>query len=443
MSGLTTFASPGRRSIRLGVMMLCVVLACAAAPSRAQEAPAEVEAARAAPAQAFGALFDAVVEQIDKSFWDRERLAETQWLQRAGTVRPEVVAAASLTDAASRINAYLAELRMSHTILLTPDDIDYYVLKSVFGSPLRFASIGMFSVRIDGRDFVDALLEGLPAQRAGFKVGDEIVSVDGAPYHPVRSFRGKVGRHAAVSIRRAEGGDPETLAAEVMSIEPLQAFADALRWSARVIERDGRRIGYVHVWASTSGMEDALVEAMATLGLNRTRETRQRNVAVAPVEALIVDMRGRIGGNSSIAGRYLDLIDPRGPNLASRGKRRSAWGRVVRGHNAVLIDHHTRSTGELFAHAYRRERLGPLVGTRTAGAVSAGWATAMPNDALLHVATAGLEVDGEVLEGVGVAPDIEVARRLPYAGGADPALDAAVGVLARGLVRDEPRVDSP
>ncbi len=25
------------------------------------------------------------------------------------------------------------------------------------------------------------------------KVGDEIVSVDDAPYHPIRSFRGKVG----------------------------------------------------------------------------------------------------------------------------------------------------------------------------------------------------------------------------------------------------------
>jgi carboxyl-terminal processing protease len=417
----------------------------AVVPARAQDAPppAAVETARVPLAQTLGALFDAVVEAVDKSFWDRERLAETGWLQRAASVRPEVIAAANLQDAARRINAFLGELRMSHTVLLTPDEVEYYILKNVFGNSVRFAGIGLFSVRIDGRDFVDAVLEGFPADRAGLKIGDEIVSVDGAPYHPVRSFRGKAGRHAAVAIRRAEGGATETLSAEVVSIEPLQAFADAMRSSARVIERGGRRIGYVHVWASTAGMEEVFAEALTTLGLPRTGEQRRRAATVPPVEALIVDMRGKIGGNSGTAGRYLDLIDPRGPNIVSRGPKRGSWGRSVRGRNAVLIDHHTRSTGELFVHAYKRERQGPLIGTRTAGAVSAGWGVAMPADALLHVATTGLEVDGEILEGVGVAPDIEVARAIPYANGKDPVLDAALDTLAQRLDRDTRTLASP
>src|SRR5690606_30937047 len=99
---------------------------------------------------------------------------------------------------------------------------------------------------------------------------------------------------------------------------------------------------------------------------------------------------------------------------------------ALRGRTAVLIDHHTRSTAELFVHSYRRERQGPLIGTRTAGAVSAGRGYAMPGGNLLYLAVTGLEVDGEVLEGVGVAPDIEVARPVPYANGADPVLEAAV-----------------
>ncbi len=80
-------------------------------------------------------------------------------------------------------------------------------------------------------------------------------------------------------------------------------------------------------------------------------------------------------------------------------------------------------------HAYKRERQGPLIGTRTAGAVSAASAFAMPGGNLLYVAVSGLEIDGEVLEGPGVAPDIEVARPIPYAQGADPVLDRAVDVL--------------
>jgi carboxyl-terminal processing protease len=138
-------------------------------------------------------------------------------------------------------------------------------------------------------------------------------------------------------------------------------------------------------------------------------------------------MRGKIGGTATTATRYLELLDPRGPLLGSRNKERSSTS--VRGRTAVLIDHHTRSTAELFVHAYKREKQGPLVGTRTAGAVSAARAFAMPGGNLLYVAVSGLEVDGDVLEGPGVAPDIEVARPLPYAQGADPVLDAAFAAI--------------
>ena len=39
----------------------------------------------------------------------------------------------SLEEAARRINALLGELKTSHTGLLTPDDVDYYILLAVFG----------------------------------------------------------------------------------------------------------------------------------------------------------------------------------------------------------------------------------------------------------------------------------------------------------------------
>jgi C-terminal processing protease CtpA/Prc len=55
----------------------------------------------------------------------------------------------------------------------------------------------------------------------------------------------------------------------------------------------------------------------------------------------------------------------------------------------------------------------------------------MPGGNLLYLAVTGLEVDGDILEGPGVAPDIEVARPIPYSSGADPALEAALTLLAR------------
>jgi carboxyl-terminal processing protease len=45
------------------------------------------------------------------------------------------------------------------------------------------------------------------------------------------------------------------------------------------------------------------------------------------------------------------------------------------------------------------------------------------------MAVGGLTIDGDVLEGLGVGPDINVERPLAYAGGADPVLDRAVAHL--------------
>ncbi|MGH6816909.1 MAG: S41 family peptidase, partial [Hyphomicrobiaceae bacterium] len=50
----------------------------------------------------------------------------------------------------------------------------------------------------------------------------------------------------------------------------------------------------------------------------------------------------------------------------------------------------------------------------------------MPGGLVLHLALFDLEVDGVRLEGVGVVPDIEVERPIPYARGADPVLQRAL-----------------
>jgi carboxyl-terminal processing protease len=436
-----------------------VCLAGAALAQEAQQAPAAAPPRAAASREDFGRLFDAVVERVSRSFWNKDRLAGIGWDRRAAEARQGVVDAPNASEAVRRINLLLGEIKTSHTGLLSPDEVDYYVLLDVFSgnrdikrqlvgdrfrAGIRFAGVGFFSVRIDGRDFIDAVLEASPADRAGLKVGDEIVAVDGAPYHPIRSFQDRIGEVAAIDIRRARGGPIETVRVDVVRVAPLKAFNEATVASARVIERGGRRIGYVHVWASYGdGSVASLKQGLAKLSISNgfarsadveggANEQGKGNPATPPIDALIVDMRGKIGGTGGNAGRYLDLLDPRGPRVRSLNRRDRArpWT-PLRGRNAVLIDHHTRSTAELFVHAYKRERQGPLIGTRTAGAVSAASAFAMPGGNLLYLAVTGLEVDGEILEGPGVPPDIEVQRPVPYSAGADPVLEAAVDHFVR------------
>jgi carboxyl-terminal processing protease len=424
------------RLIRPALLRLLIALAVASGVAlslvdvRAQSR-AEIDAAsalsRLEPGATIAKLLDTVVERMDERFWDKKRLPG--WKSKAAEARASILAAPTLEEAARRINLLLSALNSSHTALLTPDDPDYYVFGNIFGRRAPLPGIGIFSVRVDGRDFIDLLLDGSPADRAGLKVGDEIVTVDGEPYHPVRSFRDKAGREAAVGLRRVPEGPIEVVQVKVEDIAPLQAFKEATVASARLIERDGRRIAYVHVWASLGGAADDLRTALEQVGF-----ARSGGLPLVPppgLDGLIIDMRGKIGGLLSTVVHYLELLDRPGPHVLGQtdGAKMRLVGWPMRGRIAVLIDRHTRSAAEIVVHSFKRERLGPLVGTRTAGAVSSAGMADLPGGNRLYMAVMGLTIDGEVLEGVGVAPDIEVERPLPYAGGADPVLERAVEYL--------------
>jgi carboxyl-terminal processing protease len=414
-------------------------------------------------------LYDTVVETVEREFFDQGLLKRLDWRERAKAVRPSVVSAASAEDAVRQINALLAELKTSHTGLFTPDDYEYYVLPDILGSGRNltelmsrhfwgsgpyYPGIGAFTRQLDARHFVDGVLEGSPAERAGLKYGDEILSVDRMPYSPIAVFRGKIGTTIELNIRRGENAEPQSLKVAVVPLRPTAAFAAATAASARIIEQNGNRVGYVHIWSSNESntfraaldkfepqnivQERLHMRGISVITNTMTDEVREMLKPPKPLDSLIVDMRGRVGGNIAVAKQYLELLDPKSywgdwQTTGPRGQFGPArpHNPPFRGRSALLIDHHTRSAAEIMAHGYKRSAFGPLIGTPTAGAVTSGVLFVMPGDLLLYVAVAGHAFDQQPLEGVGVTPDHRVERPLSYAGGADPVLDAAVDLLVQ------------
>ncbi len=420
------------------------------------------------------ALFDAVVETVNKKFFDEEVLKQRKWQERAQAQRPSVIASPTIDDAVRHINELLAELRTSHTALYTPDDYQYYILLDVLGFGFKslamrdlmerrfwgsgpfYPGIGVFTREVDGRSFVDGVLEGSPADKSGLRFGDEILSVDGRPYSPIAIFREKLGTTVELMVRRTANAEPERVKAAVIPIQPVKAFSDAAEASARVIERNGRRIGYVHVWAlaESGSFEEALerfepaklvAESLELKGVAIAAGTRDEMRPLAaqapkPIDFLVVDLRGRVGGNAAVVGQLLKTLEggylgnERTFSRSSRLMAGPQWP-SFRGRSALLIDAHTRSAGEVMAYGYKRSGFGPLLGTTTAGAVSSGALYPMPGDALLYVAVAGHEFDGHRLEGAGVTPDYVIERPLPYAQGADPVLEAALDLLSNSSAK--------
>jgi carboxyl-terminal processing protease len=378
------------------------------------------------------AAFEEVWETVRDRFFD-PRLHGLDWQAVRSHYRSQAATASSREETAAAINAMLAELRASHTHYYTPDDPAYYQLADIFSFALRrrglegvfpsgqvtYPGIGAFT-HLDerGHIFIAGVVEGAPAHHSGLIVGDEILSVDDRPFRPVGSFR-NIGVPASLLIRRTPNGSPTIVDVTSTEIHPNAMFLRGLKASVRVISGDDNaRIGYVHVWSYAGQAYQTALEDMIA-------EEPLRNA-----DALIWDLRDGWGGAQP---EYLDIFNPRAPTMqvtdrdGKTGMVDVKWRKPV----AMLINGGTRSGKEVLAYGFKEYKLGELVGVRTEGAVLGATAFLIGNEGLLLLAVEDVLVDGQRLEGVGVAPTVEVPFDLRYAAGADPQLERAVKILSR------------
>jgi C-terminal processing protease CtpA/Prc len=396
------------------------------------------DAPAADPPRSGHRVFDRAVELIADNFHDEAALDDF-----AEAVRREVDDPASPLNAKSAldrvdeaIEAVITSLGASHMGRFEPDTIDYFELADIFRFAIRndmrrlfppdgevsYPGIGMVARQENGGLFVSDVYDGSPADRAGILMGDEVLSVDGAPYREIESFSDKVGKPVEIRLRRSAGAEPITVKAAVERLKPLPTFEKAIEESAAVGTHDGRKIGYIRLWtlAARNSM-GAVAEALAEGKLK-------------DADGLVLDLRGRWGGGSSDAAELFvgdtppfRLIPRKGEDVLANVR----WRRPV----VAIIDEGSRSGLEVFAYALKVNGI-PLVGARTAGALLAGRAYLLPDDSLLEIAVSDAVIgENTRLEGNGVEPDLPVSFSLPYAAGHDPQRDAAIEEMRRILAR--------
>ncbi|MGQ7792449.1 S41 family peptidase [Faunimonas sp. B44] len=373
------------------------------------------------------AIIDQIGEIVRREHFDPVGLAAFDAAEARARARAE------RGDLARASEDWLRVLGASHTGRFTPDGIDYYELSEVFRrgianirelfppeGAVSYPGIGLVAAETGDRLFVRHVYDGGPAARGGILVGDEILSVDGAPYAPIASFEDKVGRAVRLEFRRRPDEGPRSAEIVVARLQPREMFLDAIRDSVRTFERGNRRIGYLRLWAyAFRGVDDLLAELLTSDPLREA-------------DGLVLDMRGRWGGAPADAA---EMFVGRAPHMVvtnRKGESRVAnmrWRKPVVG----IIDQGSRSGMEILAHGLQRAGV-PLVGTRTAGDVLAGRAFRLRDNSLLEVAVLDVHVDGERLEGTGVSPEIVVPFDSRFAAGADPqrdrALDEMMSLLA-------------
>jgi carboxyl-terminal processing protease len=411
-------------------LRLTAVAAASAMSPRALRAEQREAAEPATSPVAFEgvATFEDVWRTVRDRFYD-PHLRGLDWPAIRERYRPDAARATSEEVLASVINSMLSELHVSHTRYYTRSEPEYYQLAGIFTGALRrrglerafpgghisYPGIGILSrIGTQGQSLVIGVIEGTPAQQAGLLAGDEIISADGALFQPVGSFTGKVGRPVVLALHRA--GTVMQIPVTPVDIEPNRMFLDGMKASARIVQANARRIGYVHVWSYAGYAYQQALERLLSEG------------ALKDADALIWDLRDGWGG---AVPEYLDLFNRRASTMQITDRdgalqfENVKWRKPV----AMLVNGGTRSGKEVLAYGFKKYRLGEIIGTQTEGAVLAATAFLI-GEGLLLLAVEDVLVDGERLEGVGVAPTIEVQTGTTSLGGDDPQLNRAVAVLS-------------
>jgi len=297
---------------------------------------------------------------------------------------PELVVRARAASAGRQDDRQLVRICIDGIVSLLDrhskflDEAEY---RALYRPSTGFAAIGV-ALRKDGAQVeVADVYDGAPAAKAGLRVGDRLLRIDGADAGALSlaeaadRLRGAVGSRVALQVARA-GAKPRDKPAdfdivrEVVRVSPVQ-----------VRRGDGGIVSVRFVQFSDQARAE-LHRELAKLSAGEAAELR----------GIVIDLRDNSGGLLRAAIEVSGVFLPEGANVGSMHGRR---GRLLETYTAgdrprgylslpvalpeataaalrraplaVLVNGRTASGAEILAAAIQANRRGVLVGTDTLG----------------------------------------------------------------------------
>ena len=218
-------------------------------------------------------------------------------------------------------------------------------------------SLGLQLFPAENHHVVVAITPEGPAERAGVRLGDRVVTIDGEVGVEQLVTGGLVGEVAEVEIVRGEEEMSLSVVRERLTrplMEPIVRFEDSLL--------------YVRIDRFSEGLGSFFRGEMLRAARYEARER--------PVVGMVLDLRGNGGGLVDEAVEVADHLLPPGSPIGQTGSRLSdeeesyfsKEREVVPGLPLlVLVDRKTASAAEILAVALQENRRAILLGERTLG----------------------------------------------------------------------------
>ncbi len=383
------------------------------------------------PAEEWAEIFDEVWRRYRDFFYVRN-LHGYDWKAIGDRYRALLPHVAHRSDLNYLLGEMVAELNVGHA----------YIEGGDFEIPER-PKVGLPGARFEldpaaGRYRISRIFSGhnqepkyrAPLSEVGvdIKVGDYVLAIDGdelaANDNPYRLLR-----HKTNPVTLTVNSTPSFEGARKVQYRPIDDESSLLYldWVVGNMEKVERatngRVGYLHI---------------PDMGGPGIYEFIKWYYPQIRKEGLIVDVRSNGGGN--VSQWILERLDTK--VLGTRFGYSSDYPRTYpytafHGHLVCLINETSASDGDIFPHYFRKAGLGPLIGKRTWGGV-VGISSRGPlidgGTVYVPLQATNDENGNYIIEGEGVAPDIEVEND-PAAviAGRDPQLERGIAEVMKRI----------
>ncbi|MCR4791556.1 MAG: S41 family peptidase [Lachnospiraceae bacterium] len=263
----------------------------------------------------------------------------------------------------------------------------------------NFSGIGMIiRENLDGDVYISGLYENSPAQEAGFLEGDIIKAVDGESVEGLGRFeiaeivRGEVGTPVSITIYRDSTGETLTITAVRQTLQKIE-----IEYYMVTDE-----IGYIWIQDFDEIAIDQFADALATLKGQGMQD-------------MIIDLRSNTGGLLRAALNITRQIMCKGTIVSTRNAQGETevytcdGNREFQGRIVILTDGYTASASEIMTGALRDNGMAITLGTNTFGkGVVQDFFYLSDASGIKFTTEEYLTPNGTAINGVGIAPDIEL-----------------------------------
>ena len=283
----------------------------------------------------------------------------------------------------------------------------------------RFSGVGLWLRQDASALAVSQVQTHSPASEAGIRVGQQLVSVGG------RSTRTMSIAAAAAALRGASGSHVAVVLRSGKVTTTLDLVRRALPSDDVTVDKLTAHVGRITIGAFTRGVGLQVRNGLAELRAEH-------------VSGVVVDLRDNPGGLLDEAVEAASALLPAGTPVVSYQSKGGAPIVLKASGNpdtvtpvAVLVDGATASAAEILAGALQDDQRAVLVGSRTFGKGTVQQPMPLADGSAIELTIANYRLpSGRTLDGIGLAPDIEVAVSAGDKAAESRAIEVLTGLLA-------------